>query len=134
MDVALWEALPPAERAKIEAEKKAEEEKRTAEQAAWQTYVASERVRQLALWQKARARAVRLAEDARAKALSAVGPKHHIYAWRYVDRVHVPPSVDEALGPDCTQGIDTGVLCHPHGPRTSLLPKNQLLDSLSDAT
>ena len=34
MDVALWEALPPAERAKIEAEKKAEEEKRTTEQAA----------------------------------------------------------------------------------------------------
>ena len=34
MDVTLWEALPPAERAKIEAEKKAEEEKRTAEQAA----------------------------------------------------------------------------------------------------
>ena len=30
MDVALWEALPPAECAKIEAEKKAEEEKRTA--------------------------------------------------------------------------------------------------------
>jgi hypothetical protein len=34
MDAALWEALPPAERAKIEAEMKAEEEKRTAEQAA----------------------------------------------------------------------------------------------------
>ena len=34
MDVALWEALPPAERTKIEAEKKAEEEKRTVEQAA----------------------------------------------------------------------------------------------------
>ena len=34
MDVALWEALPPGERAKIEAEKKAEEEKRTVEQAA----------------------------------------------------------------------------------------------------
>ena len=50
MDVALWEALPRAERAKIEAEKKAEEEKRTAEQAAWEAYVASERVRQLALW------------------------------------------------------------------------------------
>ena len=50
MDVALWEALPPAERVKIEAEKKAEEEKRTAEQAAWEAYVASERVRQLALW------------------------------------------------------------------------------------
>ena len=33
MDVALWEALPPAERAKIEVEKKAEEEKRTAQQA-----------------------------------------------------------------------------------------------------
>ena len=73
-------ALPPAKRAKIEAEKKAEEEKRTAEQAAWEAYVASERVRQLALWQKARARAVRVAEDARAKALSAVGPKRLIYA------------------------------------------------------
>ena len=34
MDVALWEALPPAEHAKIEAEKKAKEEKHTAEQAA----------------------------------------------------------------------------------------------------
>ena len=88
MDVALWEALPPAERAKIEAEKKAEEEKRTAGQAAWQAYVASERDRQLALWQKARARAVRVAEDARANVLSAVGPKRLIYAWRYVDRVH----------------------------------------------
>ena len=50
MDVALWEAWPPAEHAKIEAEKKAEEEKRTAEQAAWEAYVASERVRQLDLW------------------------------------------------------------------------------------
>ena len=50
MDVALWESLPPAERAKIDAEKKAEEEKRTVAQAAWQAYVASERVRQLALW------------------------------------------------------------------------------------
>ena len=30
MDVALWEALPPAERDKIEAEKKAVEEKRAA--------------------------------------------------------------------------------------------------------
>ena len=52
MNVALWEALPPAERAKIEAEKKSEEEKRTTEQAAWEAYVASERVRQLALWQE----------------------------------------------------------------------------------
>ena len=50
MDVALWEALPPAECARIEAEKKAEEEKRAAGQAAWQAYVASERVMQLALW------------------------------------------------------------------------------------
>ncbi len=50
MDVALWEALPPAERAKIEVEKKAEEEKRTTRQAAWEAYVASERVGQLALW------------------------------------------------------------------------------------
>ena len=50
MDVTLWEALPPVEHAKIEAEKKAEEKKRAAEQAAWQTYVAFERVMQLALW------------------------------------------------------------------------------------
>ena len=64
IDVALWEALAPTERTKIEAGKKAEEEKRAVGQAAWQVYVASERVRQLALWQKARARAVRVAEDA----------------------------------------------------------------------
>ena len=49
MDVALWEALPPAERAKIEAEKKAEEEKRIARQAFWEIYVTSERVKQLVL-------------------------------------------------------------------------------------
>ena len=49
MDVALWEALPPAECAKIEAEKKVEEEKRATGQATWQAYVASERVSQLAL-------------------------------------------------------------------------------------
>ena len=67
MDVALWEALPPAERAKIEAEKNSEEEKRTTEEASWEAYVAFERVRQLALWQKARARAVRVAEDAMPK-------------------------------------------------------------------
>ena len=88
MDVTMWEALPPAEKAKIEAEKKAEEEKRAAGQAAWQVYVASQRVRQLALWQKARARTVRVAEDARAEALSAVEPKRLIYTWRYLDRVH----------------------------------------------
>ena len=73
---------------KIEAEKKAEEEKRTAEQTAWEGYVASERVKQLALWQKARVRAVRVAEDTRAKALSEVGPKRLIYTWQYMDRVH----------------------------------------------
>ena len=44
MDVALWEALPPAEHAKIE------EEKHTTRHAAWQAYVASERDRHLALW------------------------------------------------------------------------------------
>ena len=60
MDVALWEALPLAECAKIEVEKKAEEEKRNAEQAAWEAYVTFERVRQLALWQKARAKVVRV--------------------------------------------------------------------------
>ena len=80
MDVALWEAWTPAERSKIEVEKKAEEEKRAAGQTTWQVYVLSERVRQLALWQKARARSVRVAEDARADALRAVGPKCLIYA------------------------------------------------------
>ena len=96
MDVALWEALPSAERAKIEAEKKAEEEKCTVEQAAWEAYIASERVRQLPLWQKARARAVRVAEDT----LSAVGPKHLIYAWQYMDRVHASSEEEYLLAPD----------------------------------
>ena len=100
MDVALWEALPPAERAKIEAEKKAEEEKCTAEQAVWEADVASERVGQLALWQKARARAVRVAEDACADALSVVRPKHLIYAWRYVDQVHASSQEEYLLAPD----------------------------------
>ena len=35
---------------------------------------------------------------------------------RSVHPVHVPLSVDEALGPDCTQGFGTGVLRHPHHP------------------
>ena len=100
MDVALWEASPLAERAKIEAEKKVEEEKRAAGQAAWQVYVVSERVGQLALWQKARARAVRVAEDARAKALSAVRPKRLIYAWRYMDLVHASSEEEYLLAPD----------------------------------
>ena len=94
------EALPPAERAKIEAEKKAEEEKRTTQQAAWEIYVASERVRQLALWQKVCARAMRVAEDARADALSAFGPKRLICAWRYMDRVHPSSEEEYLLAPD----------------------------------
>ena len=68
--------------------------------AAWQAYVASERVRQLALWQKARARAVRVVEDARAKALSAVWPKRLIYAWRYVDQVYASSEEEYLLAPD----------------------------------
>ena len=104
MDVALWEALPPAECAKIEVEKKAEEEKRTAQQAFWEIYVASKRVKQLVLWQKARARAVRVAEDSRAKALSAVGPKRLIYAWRYVDRVHASSEKEYLLATDYHTG------------------------------
>ena len=40
-----------------------------------------------------------MAEDARADALSAVGPKHLIYAWRYVDRVHAS-SKEYLLAPD----------------------------------
>ena len=39
-----------------------------------------------------------MAEDARADALSAVGPKRIIYAWRYVDRVHA--SSQNLLAPD----------------------------------
>ena len=89
-----------SKRAKIEAEKKAEEEKRTAQQAFWVIYVASERVKQLVLWQKARARAMGVAEDTRADALSAVGPKRLIYAWRYVDRVHASGQEEYLLAPD----------------------------------
>ena len=100
MEVALWEALPQAGRAKIETEKKAEEEKHTTEQAAWEAYVASKRVRQLALWQKSRARAVRVAEDACTEALSAVGPDRLIYAWWYVDRVHASSEKEYLLAPD----------------------------------
>ena len=92
--------MPPTERAKIEAEKKAEEEKRTTEQAAWEAYVASERIGQLALWQKARARAVRVVGDTHAEALSAVGPKRPIYAWRYMDRVHASSKEEYRLVPD----------------------------------
>ena len=76
------------------------EEKHAMGQAAWQLYVASEGVRQLALWQKARARAVRVAEDARADALSAVGPKRLIYAWQYVDQVHASSKEEYLLAPD----------------------------------
>jgi hypothetical protein len=100
MEIALWEALPPAERAKREAAKKAEEEKRAARDAAWQAYVTSERVRQSALSQKARARAVWVAEDARAKALSAVGSMRLIYAWWCVDRVHAASEEEYLLASD----------------------------------
>ena len=41
-----------------------------------------------------------MAEDARAKALSAVGPKRLIYAWRYVDRVHASSEEEYLLAPD----------------------------------
>ena len=84
----MWEALPSAERTKREMKKKAEEDKRAARHAAWQAYVASKRFSQFSLWQKSHARVVWVEEDARAKALSVVGPKHLIYAWLYVDRVH----------------------------------------------
>ena len=100
MDVALWEALLLAERAKIKAENRAEEEKRTGEQATWEAYVASDRVRQLALWQKARARAARVVEDAHADSMSAVSPKRLIYASRYVDRVHASSEEEYLLAPD----------------------------------
>ena len=41
-----------------------------------------------------------MAEDARAKAMSAVGPKHLIYAWRYVDWVHASSKEEYLLAPD----------------------------------
>ena len=41
-----------------------------------------------------------MAEDARADALSAVGPKRLIYAWRYVDQVHASSKEDYPLVPD----------------------------------
>ena len=41
-----------------------------------------------------------MAEDARADALSAVGPKRLIYAWRYVDRVHASSQEEYLLAPD----------------------------------
>ena len=95
----MWEALPLPERTKIEAEK-AEEEKRAVRHASLQAYDASKRVRQLAPWQKTHARAVRVAEDAHADALSAVGPKRLIYAWRYVDRAQASSEEEYLLAPD----------------------------------
>ena len=41
-----------------------------------------------------------MAEDDRAKALSAVGPKRLIYAWRYVDQVHASSEEEYLLAPD----------------------------------
>ena len=41
-----------------------------------------------------------MAEDAGAKALSAIGPKRLIYAWRYVDRVHASSKEEYLLVPD----------------------------------
>ena len=41
-----------------------------------------------------------MAEDARVDALSAVGPKRLIYAWRYVDRVHASSEEEYLLALD----------------------------------
>ena len=41
-----------------------------------------------------------MAEDARADALSAVGPKRLIYAWRYMDRGHASSKEEYLLAPD----------------------------------
>ena len=41
-----------------------------------------------------------MAEDAHANALSAVGPKRLIYAWRYMDRVHASSEEEYLLAPD----------------------------------
>ena len=45
-----------------------------------------------------------MAEDARAKALSVVGPKRLIYAWRYMHRVHASSKEDYLLAPDHQTG------------------------------
>ena len=41
-----------------------------------------------------------MAEDAHDKALSAVGPKRLIYAWRYMDRVHASSKEEYLLALD----------------------------------
>ena len=41
-----------------------------------------------------------MVEDACADAMSAVGPKRLIYAWRYVDRVHASSEEEYLLAPD----------------------------------
>ena len=41
-----------------------------------------------------------MAEDARAEALSPVGPKRLIYAWRYVDRVQASSEEEYLLALD----------------------------------
>ena len=41
-----------------------------------------------------------MVEDARADALSAVGPKRLIYAWRYMDRVHASSEEEYLLAPN----------------------------------
>ena len=41
-----------------------------------------------------------MVEDACADALSAVGPKCLIYAWRYMDRVHASSKEEYLLEPD----------------------------------
>ena len=43
---------------------------------------------------------MRVAEDTHAKALSAVGPKCLIYAWRYVDWVRASSKEEYLLAPD----------------------------------
>ena len=43
---------------------------------------------------------MRVAEDAHADPLSVVGPKRLIYAWRYMDRVHVSSEEEYLLAPD----------------------------------
>ena len=54
-----------------------------------------------------------MVEDACANALSAVGPKHLIYAWRYVDRVHASSEEEYLLVPDHQTGEIALTACKP---------------------
>lgn len=86
--IAMWEALPPAEKARRETTMKKEEERRAASQAAEEARKTKVMEIEMELWRQACARAEWEDEDARCNALDAFGSKRLIYAWKWVDRVY----------------------------------------------